>query len=89
MPSDLPPGERTGCGLDDRPRKGRNARCWVNKYGSYVPNRGFIPAEGYSADEDAIKEYVKGMNSLLKTKLSYATSIVDYNYYNYLKNYLK
>lgn len=29
------------------------------------------------------------MNSLLKTKLSYATSIVDYNYYNYLKNYLK
>lgn len=66
-----------------------NARCWVNKYGSYVPNRGFIPAEGYSADEDAIKEYVKGMNSLLKTKLSYATSIVDYNYYNYLKNYLK
>ena len=23
LPSDLPPGERTGCGLDDRPRKGR------------------------------------------------------------------
>ena len=26
LPSDLPPGERTGCGLDDRPRKGRNER---------------------------------------------------------------
>ena len=26
LSSDLPPGERTGCGLDDRPRKGRNER---------------------------------------------------------------
>lgn len=26
LSSDLPPGERTGGGLDDRPRKGRNER---------------------------------------------------------------
>ena len=26
LSSDSPPGERTGCGLDDRPRKGRNER---------------------------------------------------------------
>lgn len=65
-----------------------NANCWVNKYGSYVPKRGFIPADGYSADEEAIKEYVAGMNKLLKSKVSYAASIVDYNYYSYLKDYL-
>lgn len=66
-----------------------NAKCWVNKYGSYVPKYGFTPAEGYTVDENALESYVSSMNKQLKQKLSYAASIVDYNYYSYLKEYLK
>ena len=66
-----------------------NPKIWINKYGSYVPSRGFIPAEGYSVEEDALKAYVSNMNKLLSQKYSYSESITNYNYYSYLKDYLK
>ncbi len=66
-----------------------NARCWVTKYGSYVPQKGFTPAAGFTATEDAIKSYVTAMNNLLKVKINYADAIVNYNYYSYLTDYLK
>ena len=66
-----------------------NPRIWINKYGSYVPSRGFVPAEGYTVDKDALDAYVSNMNKLLSQKYSYSKSITDYNYYSYLKDYLK
>ncbi len=65
-----------------------NARCWVSRYGSYTPKQGFVPASGYTVDESGIDAYVKSMNDRLKQRLNYSESIVDYNYYSYLKDYL-
>ena len=59
---------------------------WITRYGSYnTSTKKFTPAEGVEfASEQAKKDYISSMNSLVKIKRQYSYLILEEDYYRHV-----
>ncbi len=58
---------------------------WITRYGSYkTSSKKFTPAEGFTATEDEISEYVKSVNQLVSAKRKYSFYVIENDYYAYV-----
>ena len=56
---------------------------WKTDMGSYNGDKGiFTPAEGVQIDD--VNAYVKGIQSIIKNKCTFAKAVANHNYFNYI-----